>query len=112
MGDIAPPPEWAPRIWRDQRNNAYMQFPSGDVIRCDATEAGLSKALKLIPYVEHQQGFVSGNHNIADHTLRKPIKIAKRTERERLLKSASPTRRRAFQDALAKLGAPKEKERK
>jgi hypothetical protein len=70
-----------------------MQFPSGDVMRFDATDGGLGKALKLIPYVEHQKGFVTGRGNIADHVTRKPVKIAKETERRRIVKSMSPERR-------------------
>jgi hypothetical protein len=108
MTDLAPKPDWAPSVWRDKRGSIYAQFGQ-DVLRFEATEGGLGKLLKLIPAIEGQPGFVSGRGNIADHVLKKPIKVAKKTERERIIKSMSPERREKLRALIQKAGIKESK---
>ena len=109
--DRCPPPEWAPRVWMDKRNNVFIMFRDGSVLRIDATEGALGKALKVFPKVEDQPGYVSGRQNIVDHVLKKPIKVAKTTERQRLVKSMSPERKSMIRN-LPSFSKVKEKESK
>ena len=108
MTTIAPKPEWAPSIWRDSRGNMYAQFGQ-DVLRFEYTDGGLSKLLRLIPAIEAQPGYISGGQNIADHVLRKPIKVSAKTERERTLRNLGPERRQILKDLIRKSGIKENK---
>jgi hypothetical protein len=93
MTTIAPKPDWAPSVWRSKSSlKLFAQFGQ-DVLAFDATEGGLGKLLKMIPFVEDQPGFISGRQNVADHILRKPIKLGKKTERLRKMQKLEPKRR-------------------
>jgi hypothetical protein len=100
MTTIAPKPDWAPSVWRSKSSlKLFAQFGQ-DVLAFEATEGGLSKLLKLIPFVEDQPGFVSGRQNVADHILRKPIKLTKKTENKRKLQQLSTERKGKLVDLI------------
>src|SRR5215472_4883698 len=99
MTTLASKPDWAPSVWRSKAGKLFAQFGQ-DVLAFDATDGGLSKLLKLIPYVEDQPGFISGRQNIADHVLRKPIKIAERTKRLRKMQKLEPKRKSLLADLI------------
>jgi hypothetical protein len=80
--DVAKP-KWALCVWKDTNGNLFAQFEGGYVHKFVQTEGGLSKLLRLIPFVESQPGFLSGGQNIADKIIRqRKIKVA-RKEREK-----------------------------
>jgi hypothetical protein len=108
MTTIAPKPNWAPAVWKDSRGSIFAQFGQ-DVLRFEATEGGLGKLLKLIPTIEGQPGYISGKQNVADHVLRKPIKIAMETERKRVLRNLTPERRQRLKDLIRKSGIKESK---
>lgn len=109
MTTIAPKPDWAPSVWRSKSSlKLFAQFGQ-DVLAFDATEGGLSALLKLIPYVEDQPGYVSGRQNVADHILRKPIKLAKKTERLRKLQRLEPKRKSLLADLIKKANVKEDK---
>ena|SRR5215471_14751207 len=108
MTTIAAKPDWAPAVWRDSRGNMYAQFGQ-DVLRFEYTDGGLNKLLKLIPTVEGQPGYISGGQNVADHVLRKPIKVSAKTERERLLRRQPPERRQMVKELIRKSGIKENK---
>lgn len=108
MTTVAPKPDWAPSIWKDSRGKIYAQFGQ-DVLCFDATDGGLGKLLKLIPAIEGQPGYITGRQNVADHILKKPIKVAKATERKRLLKKLSPERRERLAMARIRMGIKESK---
>ena len=108
MSTLAPKPSWAPSIWRDSRGNMYAQFGQ-DVLRFEYTDGGLNKLLRLIPAIEAQPGYISGGQNIADHVLRKPIKVSAKTERERTLRNLGPERRQILKDLIRKSGIKENK---
>lgn len=114
MTTIAPKPDWAPAIWRDNQGKIYVQFGQ-DVLRFDYTADALGKILKLLPAVEAQPGFVSGGQNIADQTLAKKTSnkpsISRKLDRQKILKAASAERRAKFRELFQKSGI-KEKETK
>lgn len=108
MTTIAPKPDWAPAIWRDNQGHVFVQFGQ-DVLRFDYTENALGKILKLIPAIESQPGYISGRQNIADHVLKKPIRLAKKTERERILKNMPQKRRELLRELIKKSGIKENK---
>jgi hypothetical protein len=108
MTTIAPKPDWAPAVWKDSRGKIYAQFGQ-DVLCFEYTEGGLGKLLKLIPAIEGQPGYITGRQNVADHVLRKPIKIAKETERKRVLRNLTPERRQMLKDMIRKSGIKESK---
>jgi hypothetical protein len=96
MTQFAPP--ISPRIWSDGRD-IFLEFDAkGDhasVLRFPLSEAGLSKALKMIPNIALTPGYVSGNQNIYDTVIAPKIMIARKTKetraRPKLSKGASST---------------------
>lgn len=79
-------PPTAPRVWSDGRD-IFLEFDAkGDhasVLRFPLTEAGLSKALKMIPNISLEPGYVSGNQNIYDTVVAPKIMIARKTKENR-----------------------------
>jgi hypothetical protein len=109
MRDIAPKPDWAPAIWRSRSSlKLFAQFGQ-DVLAFDATEGGLSKLLKLIPFVEDQPGYVTGRQNVADHVLRKPINLSKKTERKRKMAQLSQERKSRIAELIKKANVKEDK---
>jgi hypothetical protein len=80
-------PQFAPRIYSDGRS-IFLEFPTreGNPATCLAFELsdnGLAKALKHIPNIALDPGYVRpGSGNLVDHLL-KPIRVAKRTQTKR-----------------------------
>jgi len=79
------------------------------VLAFDSTEGGLGKLLKLIPFVEDQVGYVTGKGNVADHILRKPIRVAKKTERKRKMQQLSPERKSRLAELVKKYNVKEDK---
>jgi hypothetical protein len=74
---IADKPKWAPSVWQSTDGYLYAQFADGHVLKFLNVE--FTKLLKLLPYVEHQHGFVSGGQNIADRIIRqRKTKVARK----------------------------------
>jgi hypothetical protein len=76
-------PEWCPLIYHDGQN-LYLELPGspGQALRFPYTEGGLNKALKHIPNITRQPGYVTGSSNIAAKVLPK-AKVAKATQAKR-----------------------------
>src|SRR5215469_4707587 len=109
MTTLAPKPDWAPSVWRSKSSlKLFAQFGQ-DVLAFDATEGGLSALLKLIPYVEDQPGYVTGRQNVADHVLRKPIKLSKKTERIRKMQKLPAKRKSILSDLVKKANVKEDK---
>jgi len=109
MTTVAPKPDWAPSVWRSRSSlKLFAQFGQ-DVLAFDATEGGLSKLLKLIPFVEDQPGFVTGRQNVADHILRKPIKLSRKTERLRKMQRLPERRKSILADLVKRAGVKEDK---
>lgn len=82
-------PSFAPRIYHDARY-IYLEFPPKDgnpatCVRFEKSDDGLNKALKLIPNITLDPGYVSGGANIADKLLTKGkiARISQETTRKR-----------------------------
>jgi len=109
MANLAAKPYWAPSVWRSKSSlKLFAQFGQ-DVLVFDATEGGLSKLLKMIPFVEDQLGYVTGRQNIADHVLKKPIKLTKQGERKRRAQNMDPKRKSLIHDLMHKHGVKEDK---
>jgi hypothetical protein len=59
--------------------------------RFPLSEQGLSKALKLIPNVALEPGFVTNGGNVYDRVIKKKILVAKRTAEKRARPKLSDT---------------------
>ncbi len=103
-------PQFCPYIYRD-RDHLYLEFDKM-VLRFAFSEAGLHKALRHIPNVASQPGFLSGGRNIPDkpsangHIARKnpPAKVSKKTAHQRELKALlTDDMRQSARDLLRKL---------
>ncbi len=103
MTTLAPAPDWAPRVWQDG-SSIYIQFPSGLVQRFAFTEGGLSRALKLIPKVQDQAGYLSGGQNIFDRVAKpKIIKIGRGKRARRVVSNLSEDDKRKIDDLIKTL---------
>lgn len=81
----------------------FLEWPD-HVQRFLYTEAGLSKALKLIPHIASDPGYVTGRSNIADKLIdNKAIKIAKKTQVRRQLSKATEGQRRSASEAIRRM---------
>lgn len=78
-------PAFCPFAYHDGET-LYLEFDSM-VLRFPYTEGGLAKALKHIPNVARQPGFLTGRSNILTKVLPK-IKIARKTKHQREVKAA------------------------
>jgi hypothetical protein len=101
-------PDFCPYIYSDAES-LFLEF-DGLVLRFPLTEGGLSKALKHIPCIASQPGFVTGNSNfprpasLINHIARN-AKVAPKTERERrLAKVSDRTKQAAMELIRRKLG--------
>lgn len=74
---IAP---FAPRIYRDSRT-VYLELPSGDTLKFPLTDGGFAKALKHVPSIADQPGYLTGGRNILDKA--RPVKVARKTAKAR-----------------------------
>jgi hypothetical protein len=108
MAEVIEMPQWAPRVWRTKGGKLFALF-GHDAVAFDATDNGLSKLLKMIPYIEDQPGYISGRQNIADHILKKPIKMSKQTERKRRAQNMDPKRKSLIHDLARKYGVKEDK---
>ncbi len=70
-------PAFCPFVYHDGES-LYLEF-DGQALRFAYTEGGLHRALKHIPNVKRQPGFLSGRSNIAN----KLITIARGTKHKR-----------------------------
>ena len=103
-------PTWILGLWRSRGSGkVYAQLPSGDVLVFDATENALGKILKLALCVEDQPGYVTGRQNVADHVLKKPIKVSKKTESKRKMQALSQERRSRLADLIKKHNVKEDK---
>lgn len=79
-------PSFAPRIYRDHRY-LYLELADGQqTLRFEFTDDGLHKALKLIPSITDQPGYLSGGANIFDRIVidkMKNVKVDKATKAAR-----------------------------
>ncbi len=100
-------PAFCPFIYHDGES-LYLEFDA-QVIRFPYTEGGLHKALKHIPNVTKQQGFLSGGRNIiANKVLAKGhiARISPATQRKRTITNVSDSVRSAASALIRKkLGA-------
>lgn len=78
-------PAFCPFIYHDG-STLFLEFDAM-VLNFPYTEGGLGKALKHIPNVTKQPGFLSGRSNIASKVLPK-VKIARITKHKREVKQA------------------------
>lgn len=100
MNDRSPQkPAFCPFIYSDG-DSIFLEF-STCVLRFPFTEGGLHKALKHIPNVARQPGFVRPNSgNVVDRLL---PKIAKSTKAKREVQSFSQEQRNAAGALIRKL---------
>ncbi len=99
MTTYAPPPKFAPTIWRDQ-SAIYLQLATDkQVLKFPLSEAGLHKALKLIPPIHEQPGYLSGGQNISDKFVKTP-KISDSTIRRRRAKHITEDQRKSAADII------------
>jgi len=108
MAKVTEMPNWAPRVWRTKGGKLFALF-GHDQVMFDATDGGLGKLLKLIPFIEDQPGYISGRQNIADHVLSKPIKVSKQSERKRRAQNMDPKRKSLIHDLMQKHGVKEDK---
>ena len=89
MSDRAPQkPDFCPYIYSDGVD-IFLEF-STMVMKFTLTEGGLSKALKHIPNVARQPGYLSGGRNIVATNNRpkpKPVTVSSRTLQARAAKA-------------------------
>ncbi len=107
-------PPFAPTIYHDGAS-LFLTLPGtpGQCLRFPFTEAGLSKALRHVPNIAKQPGYVSGASNFtppasadqssADRFRKSKIKIAKVTERARERATFSTDMREAARAVVRKL---------
>lgn len=107
-------PAFCPFIYRDQ-HHIYLEF-TNHVQRFPFTDGGLFKALRHIPSILDQPGYLSGLRNITEdilepgHVARKTkakAKISPRTEAERRIARFSPKTRAALGSVIDAYGPPK-----
>lgn len=82
-------PAFCPFVYHDGVD-LFLEFESGTVLRFAFTEGGISKAMRHIPNVTRQPGFLSGGRNIADKVIavkRQTVTVSPRTVREREAKA-------------------------
>jgi|SRR5215469_1682344 len=85
-------PFWSLSLWKNAQGDLFAQLEGGSVHKFPLTEGGLSKALKLIPAVETQPGFLSGGQNIIDKVMRnKKAKVARKEREKRKVQPLSET---------------------
>ena len=101
---IAKRPAFCPYVYSDGES-LFLEFDSGMALRFPFTEGGLSKALRHIPNVTKQPGFLSGRSNIAQKLLPK-VRVAKATKHKREVKAtiSEPLRNAASALIRKKLG--------
>ena len=99
MAVIAPKPDWAPSVWQDGQY-IYLQFPSGMVQRFAFTENGFARALKIVPAIQAQVGYIGGSN--LPKALAPKIRIAKRTRERREAANITDEQRKAINDVLRK----------
>lgn len=105
-------PSFCPFIYRDQ-HHIYLEFER-QVLRFPFTDGGLFKALRHIPNIQDQPGYLTGLRNVtADvlepgHVARKTkTKVSPRSEAERRIARFSPKTRAALGSVIDAYGPPK-----
>ncbi len=93
-------PAFCPFIYHDSES-LYLEF-EGQVLRFTYTEAGLHKALKHIPNIASQKGFLTGRSNIINKVL---PKLAPRTRHKREVRNFTPEQRARALEIIRKLRA-------
>ncbi len=96
MSNKATRPAFCPFIYHDGES-LYLEF-DGQALRFAYTEGGLHRALKHIPNVKAQPGFLSGRSNIAN----KLITIARGTKHKRKVAKIDKARLDDVKDFLRK----------
>ena len=91
-----------PKIYHDTRN-IYLDW--GEYAqRFEFSEAGLTKALKTIPNIASEPGYVTGRSNIADKLLdTRSAKIAVGTKRKREVAKITEGQRMSASSAIRRM---------
>ena len=71
---------FAPRVYRDART-IFLELPSGDTLKFPLTEGGMAKALKFVPSIADQPGYLTGGRNIPERE--RPVRVARKTAKAR-----------------------------
>ena len=107
-------PAFCPFIFRDQ-HHIYLEFEK-QVLRFPYTDGGLFKALRHIPNIQDQPGYLTGLRNITEdvlehgHIARKSspkTKVSAKSEAERRISRFSPQTRAALGSVIDAYGPPK-----